>query len=79
MADEPEPLSFHVSAENLNAAIEALKALGGLALYPVAYQALVLERSRRELLSPAKAIYLTREIFEALPPDVQQLLMAQAP
>jgi len=41
MADDPEPLSFHVSAENLNAAIEALKALGRLALYPVAYQALV--------------------------------------
>jgi hypothetical protein len=77
MADDPASLSFHVSTENLNAAIEMLKALGGLALYPTAYQALVLERSRRELQSVPNEIHLTREDFDALPRDVQHLLMAQ--
>jgi hypothetical protein len=53
-----------------------LQALGGLELYPEAYQILVLERSRRELQSPPQEIRLAHETFEALPRDVQQLLMA---
>ncbi len=77
MVDDPNSLSFRVSTENLNGAIEILRALGGLAQYPAAYQALVLERSRRELQSPPQEIRLAREPFEALPPDVRQLLMAE--
>jgi hypothetical protein len=34
-----------------------------------------LERSRRDLHTPPKEIHLTHEAFEALPRDVQQLLM----
>jgi hypothetical protein len=41
MADDPDSLSFRVSAQNLTAAIELLGALGGLDLYPEAYQVLV--------------------------------------
>jgi hypothetical protein len=79
MVDNPDPgtLSFPVSTENLNGAIELLRSLGGLAQYPEAYQALVLERSRRELLSPPNEIRLARETFEGLPREVQQLLMAE--
>jgi hypothetical protein len=70
MVDNPDPgtLSFPVSTENLNGAIELLRKLGGLAQYPEAYQALVLERSRRELQSPAHEIRLSRATFDALPP-----------
>jgi hypothetical protein len=75
MADEPAMLAFRVSSQNLTDAIEMLKAQRGLELYPEAYQALVLERSSRELQTPPKEINLTREAFEALPPAVQQLLM----
>jgi hypothetical protein len=77
MVDDPDLLWFRVSTENLNRAIEILRALGGLAQHPEAYQALVLERSRRELQSPPQEIRLVREPFEALPPDVQRLLMAE--
>ena len=76
MPDDPDALSFRVTSPNLNAAIEMLKALGGIALYPAAYQALVLERSRRELQSPPNEIQLTREAFDGLPHEVQQLLIA---
>lgn len=77
MADDPDSLSFRVSTENLNGAIETLRALGGLGPYPEAYQALVLERSRRELQSPPQEIRLARATFEALPREVRQLLMDQ--
>jgi hypothetical protein len=49
MVDDPDSLSFRVSPENLSSAIEILREGGGLAQYPEAYQALVLERSRPEL------------------------------
>jgi hypothetical protein len=74
MADEPERLSFGVSTENLNAAIEILRQTGGLSVYPDAYQALVLERSRREVFAPPHEISLTRESFESLPPTVRELI-----
>jgi hypothetical protein len=77
MADDPNVLSFRVSPENLNGAIQILLERGGLAEYPQAYQALVLERSRRELLSPPQAVQLTRDAFEALPLEVQHLLLAE--
>jgi hypothetical protein len=77
MADDPDGLSVRVSTENLNRAIEILRALGGLALYPEAHQALVLERSRRELQAPPSEILLTRDAFEGLPRDVQVLLTAE--
>jgi hypothetical protein len=77
MVDEPDRLSLRVSTENLNRAIEILRALGGLALYPEAHQALVLERSRRELQAPPNEILLTRDAFEGLPRDVQALLTAE--
>jgi hypothetical protein len=50
---------------------------GGLELYPEAYPVLVLERSRRELQSPPQEIRLSPEAFEALPRDVQRLLMPE--
>jgi len=77
MPDDPDSLLLRVSTQNLNGAVERLKALGGLAQYPEAYQTLVLERSRRELQSPPQEIRLARETFEGLPHDVQQLLTAQ--
>ena len=77
MPDEPAALSFRVTTANLISAIEALKALGGLALYPEAYPVLVLERSRRELQSAPQEIRLSPEAFEALPRDVQRLLMPE--
>jgi hypothetical protein len=77
MVDDPDTVPFRVSTANLTGAIEILRALGGLAQHPEAYQALVLERSRRELQSPPLEVRLTREIFEALPPAVQQLLMTE--
>jgi hypothetical protein len=77
MVDFPDSVAFRVSTADLNGAIEILRALGGLAEHPAAYQALVLERSRRELQSPPQEIRLLREAFEALPHAVQQLLMAE--
>jgi hypothetical protein len=75
MADDPDLLSFSVSNKNLNAAMEALRALGGLAVYPEAYNVIVLERNRRELRSPPQDLRLTRQAFEGLPHEVQHLLM----
>ncbi len=75
--DFPDSVAFRVSTADLNGAIEILRTLGGLAEHPLAYQALVLERSRRELQSPPLEVRLTREIFEALPPAVQLLLMTE--
>jgi hypothetical protein len=72
--DDPDTLSLRVSSENLHRAIERLGELGGLGEFPEAYQALVLERSRRELQSPANEIRLSRAAFRALPSDVQQFL-----
>jgi hypothetical protein len=74
--DDPDLLSLRVSTENLNSAIEVLRVRGGPALYPRAYQVLVRERNRRELPWPPGNIVLARGAFEALPPDVQQLLKA---
>jgi hypothetical protein len=51
-----------------------LRALGGLAAYLETYQALVLERNRRELQSPPREIRLRRAAFERLPRDIQLLL-----
>jgi hypothetical protein len=76
MVDDPDVLSFRVTNANLNGAIEMLGALGGLDLYPEAYQTLVFERSRREQ-APPQEIRFAREVFEALPYDVQQLLMSE--
>jgi hypothetical protein len=49
--DFPDSVAFRVSTADLNGAIEILRTLGGLAEHPLAYQALVLERSRQELQS----------------------------
>ena len=54
MLDDPNTLSFHLSAENLNSAIRILLERGGIEQYPAAYQAFVLERSRLELQSPPR-------------------------
>jgi hypothetical protein len=78
MVDDPDSAVFRVSTANLTGAIEILRALGGLEVYPEAYQVLVLERSSRELHAPPKEISLARESFEALPRDVQQLLTGEA-
>jgi len=72
-----DALSFRISTENLHRAIEILRPLGGLAVYPKAYQVLLLERHRRRAGSPPNQIPLARAAFEALPTDVQQLLMAE--
>jgi hypothetical protein len=74
MAEAPDTLSFRVSAETLNGALEILKALDGPAQHPEAYQALVLERSRRKLQSPPQKIRLAREACEALPHVGRHLL-----
>jgi hypothetical protein len=74
MADDPDAVSFRISNESLTKAIEILLERGGLSQYPAAYQALVLERSRRELLSPPKDIQLPRDEFDRLPHEVQHLL-----
>ena len=80
MLDDPDNLlSFRVSTENLTAAMEILRTLGGLALYPEAYQAIVLERNRRELRSPSQEIRLPRGAFVGLPRDVQLLLTEPEP
>jgi hypothetical protein len=75
MTDDADSLSFRVSTESLNGAIEILREAGGLSRYPEAYQALVLERSRRELQSPPQEVRLGRQAFEALPSAVRQMLM----
>jgi hypothetical protein len=75
--DDRESLSFPVSPENLSEAIDLLRTLGGLTAHPEVYQALVVERSRRELLSPPREIRVTREAFAALPPAVRRLLTAE--
>jgi hypothetical protein len=67
MADDPDAVSFRISNESLTKAIEILLERGGLAQYPAAYQALVLERSWRELLSPPTDIQLLRDEFDRLP------------
>ena len=76
MPDDPDALSFRVTTANLSGAIQILLERGGLAEYPEVNPALVLERSRRELQSPPKEIRLTRQAFDGLPHDVQQLLLA---
>lgn len=75
MPDDPYALSFRVTTANLNGAIQMLLESGGLAEYPLAYQALVLKRSRRELQSPPQEIRLSRDAFQGLPHEVQRLLM----
>jgi hypothetical protein len=77
--DDPDMLLFRVSTENLNSLIARLRSLGGLSRYPAAYQALVLELSRRELRSAPQEILLARQVFQALPRDVQQQLTAEQP
>jgi hypothetical protein len=77
MPDDPDALSFRVTTANLNGAIQILLERGGLAAYPLAYQALVLERSRRELQSPPQEIRLMRDDFAAFPNEVQHLLMGE--
>jgi hypothetical protein len=77
MMDDPGSVSLRVSTENLNAAVELLRARGGLGSYPQAYQILVLERFRRHRQKPPSEIPLARATFEALPRNVQQLLMEQ--
>ena len=76
MPDDNETLAFRVTNENLNRVIKMLEALGGLASYPDAYQQLVLQRSRRQLQSPAGEVNLSRATFEKLPREAQQLLAA---
>jgi hypothetical protein len=66
MADDPDALSFRISNESLTKAIEILRGLGGFEHHSEAYQALVLERSRRELQSPPQEIGLARQVFQAL-------------
>jgi hypothetical protein len=75
MDDNPDTVVFRVSAGTLHGAIEILRALGGLERHPEAYQALILERSRRELQSSPREIRLPREAFEALPEAVQAMLI----
>jgi hypothetical protein len=75
--DDADVLSFRVTTANLNGVIQKLRERGGLAEYPVAYQVLVLERSRREPQSPPQEIRLTRDAVDGLPHEVQHLLMAQ--
>jgi hypothetical protein len=77
MPDDPDMVSFRLSAENLNGASRILLERGGIEQYPAAYQALVLERSRRELRRPQGTIELTRDDFEALPREVQHLLIME--
>jgi hypothetical protein len=74
--DNPEMLLFGISTESLNSLVARLRSLGGFGRYPEVYHALDLERRRRELRFPPHEIRLTRAAFEALPPDVQHLLMA---
>ena len=74
MVEDSDTLSFRVSTPHLTTAIEILREQGGLAAHPEAYQALVLERSRRELQSPPQEVRLARDAYVALPPDVQRLL-----
>jgi hypothetical protein len=77
MTSSPDVLAFSVSTENLNSAIDRLRALGGLERYPEAYQVLVFERSRRELQAAPQRILLTRDVFAALPVEVQQLMVTE--
>jgi hypothetical protein len=75
MGDDADAVSFRVSTTDLTHLIEMLRQAGGLSQYPEAYQAFVLERSRRELCSPPDEIRLAPHTFEALPREVQQILM----
>jgi hypothetical protein len=75
MGDDADAVSFRVSTTDLTHLIEMLRQAGGLSQYPEAYQALVLERSRRELHSPPDEIRLAPHTFEALPREVRQILI----
>lgn len=73
--DPDDTVACRVSNEALSGAIEILRTQGGLEQHSEAYQALVLERSRRELQSPPQEIRLSRAAFEALPVAVKGLLV----
>jgi hypothetical protein len=75
MGDDADAVSFRVSTTDLTHLIEMLRQAGGLSQYPEAHQALVLERSRRELHSPPDEIRLAPHTFEALPREVRQILI----
>jgi hypothetical protein len=72
-----ETLSFRVSTDDLNAAIEKLRAVGGLAVWPEAWQVFVNERTRREMTAAPAEIRLARSHFDALPPVVKRLLLGE--
>jgi hypothetical protein len=59
-----------VTTEALDKAIALLLKFRWDTLYQDALHAFILERNRRKLGSPARAIVLARERVEELPPDV---------
>ena len=68
-----EPLAFTLSDAELKAAVDLLRGRPKDS-YREAWIILTVELERRRLKAPPVDVQLTHEAFEALPPEVQDLL-----
>ena len=78
MDSQFEPVSFSLSDADLRSALDRLRGRTPKDSYREAWIILTVELERRRLKAPPAEIRLGREAFEALPPDVQELLMKAA-
>lgn len=75
--NELASIELVVTTEDLDKAIALLLTFRWEALYQDVLHAFILERDRRKLGSPARAIVLARQRVDELPPDVKAALISR--
>ena len=79
MDNQLAPLSFSLSDTDLKSALDLLRGRSPKDRFREAWIILTVEQERRRLKAPPVEIRLGRRAFEALPPDVRELLVRVAP
>lgn len=79
MDNQLAPLSFSLSDTDLKSTLDLLRGRSPKDPFREAWIILTVEQERRRLKAPPVEIRLGRQAFEALPPDVRELLVRVAP
>ena len=74
MAGQVETLAFALSEGDIKAALDLLRGRSPKDSYREIWILLTIELERRRLKAPPVDIQLARDAFDALPPEVQELL-----
>src|SRR6185436_13466502 len=74
MAGPSQTLAFALSESDIKAALDLLRGRRPKNSYREIWILLTIELERRRLKAPPVDIHLARDAFEALPPEVQELL-----